>query len=57
MSWKRASRKKRSPKPKERKRRELQGYLDKLKRVPDKTPQDWDLQRELEVALSDMRRQ
>lgn len=57
MRLKRASRKKRPTSSRERKRRELQGYLDKLKRLPNPTQQDLDLQVELQQALRSMKRQ
>jgi len=56
MSSKRLGRKRKKPTPKETKRRELQGYLDKLRRKPNKTKQDYDLQNELAQALSSMKR-
>jgi hypothetical protein len=56
MSLKRASRKKRPMSPRESKRRELQGYLDRLRQIPDKTPRDMDLQIELQEALRDLKR-
>lgn len=57
MSLKRSSRKKRRPTSREAKRRELQGYLDKLRQIPNKTPRDLDLIQELQTALSDFKRQ
>lgn len=56
MSSKRPSRKNRPPNATERKRRELQGYLDKLRRVPNKSQRDLELQAELQEALSGMKR-
>jgi hypothetical protein len=52
MSLKRSSQTKRRPSAGELKRRELQGYLDKLQQVPNKTSQDTDLIHELHVALT-----
>jgi hypothetical protein len=40
----------------ERKRRQLQGYLDRLRRIPNKTPQDVALQQELQDALDPRRK-
>jgi len=55
MSLKRTSRKKRHTSTRETDRRELQGYLDKLRKMPNKSPRDYDLQLELQQALNAMK--
>lgn len=42
--------------PAEKKRRELRGYLDRLRRNPNPTPQEQDLMQELREALYGFRR-
>lgn len=56
MSLKRRARGQKQPTPQERKRRELQGYLDKLRQVPNPSQRDQELQHELKEALTRMKR-